>query len=91
MPPTTLNDISLSAVGTTHPSLYFSSWSPDSKMIAFESGREYTREIYVMNADGSGLTNLTNNPADDRFPSLSPDGEMIVIILLYLTVVTYTL
>jgi hypothetical protein len=26
-------------------------------------------EIYVMNADGSGQTNLTNNPADDQSPN----------------------
>jgi hypothetical protein len=27
--------------------------------------------MYVMNADGSGQTNLTNNPADDAFSSWS--------------------
>jgi TolB protein len=30
-----------------------------------------------MNADGSGLTRLTNNPADDRMPDWSPDGTCI--------------
>ena len=29
-------------------------------------------EIYVMNADGSGQTRLTNNPASDGSPSWSP-------------------
>ncbi len=28
-------------------------------------------------ADGSGQTRLTDNPADDRFASWSPDGEKI--------------
>ena len=28
-----------------------------------------------MNADGSGLTRLTDNLADDRFPAWSPDGR----------------
>jgi hypothetical protein len=30
-----------------------------------------------MNADGSARTKLTNNPADDRNPSWSPDGKKI--------------
>jgi Tol biopolymer transport system component len=35
-------------------------------------------EIYVMNADGSGQTRLTNNDASDGDPSWSPDGSQIV-------------
>ncbi len=34
-------------------------------------------EIYVMNADGSGQTRLTNNPAADSGPTWSPDGSKI--------------
>ena len=34
-------------------------------------------EIYVMEADGSNQTNLTNNPAVDNFPAWSPDGSKI--------------
>jgi len=45
--------------------------------IAFASNREGKFEIYVMNADGSEQTNLTNNPADDEYPSWSPDGNKI--------------
>ena len=30
------------------------------------------REVYVMNADGTGQTNLTNNPALDGDPDWSP-------------------
>ena len=33
--------------------------------IAFVSNRDGNNEIYVMNGDGTGLINLTNNPADD--------------------------
>lgn len=40
--------------------------------IAFESDRDSNIDVYVMNADGSGPTNLTNNPASDKFPAWSP-------------------
>jgi TolB protein len=45
--------------------------------IAFESQRDGNAEIYVMNPDGSGETNLTNNPAFDTTPAWSPDGARI--------------
>ncbi len=49
--------------------------------IAFASNRDSTnqmyREIYVMNADGTAQTRLTNSPFDDREPAWSPDGTKI--------------
>lgn len=36
------------------------------------------REIAVMNADGSNLTRLTNNPSADCNPIWSPDGKQIL-------------
>jgi Tol biopolymer transport system component len=45
--------------------------------IAFLSGRDGNGEIYVMNADGSDQTRLTDNPANDFFPAWSPDGTRI--------------
>ena len=63
------------------------SWSPDGKRIAFVSNRDGdfldegpnipAYEIYVMDADGGNLQNLTNNPNDDKNPSWSPDGKRI--------------
>lgn len=44
--------------------------------IAFQSDRDGDKEIYVMNGDGSGLINLTDNLADDA-PFWSPDGTQI--------------
>jgi Tol biopolymer transport system component len=49
--------------------------------IAFYSSREtgtLTNEIYTINPDGTGLTRLTSNAADDRNPAWSPDGTRIV-------------
>ena len=45
--------------------------------IAFISERDGQQEIYVMNVDGSGQTNLTNSPAVDYLPVWSPDGSKI--------------
>jgi TolB protein len=38
----------------------------------FGSGRGNNRDIYVMNADGSDVIRLTDNPADDVSPDWSP-------------------
>jgi Tol biopolymer transport system component/predicted Ser/Thr protein kinase len=51
--------------------------TPYSGRIVFDSYRDGNLEIYVMNADGSGLKNLTNNPAGDYVPSWSPDSTRI--------------
>jgi Tol biopolymer transport system component len=53
-------------------------WSPDGTRIAFSSSHEGDNEIYVMNADGSGVTRLTSDPRGDTDPSWSPDGERLV-------------
>jgi TolB protein len=45
--------------------------------IVFSSERDGNPEIYVMNADGSGQTRLTNNSAVDVDPAWSADGTKI--------------
>lgn len=44
-------------------------WSPDGTKIVFRTDRDGNDEIYIMNADGSGQTRLTNDTASDFRPS----------------------
>jgi len=52
-------------------------WSPDGTRIVFGTGLAKNAEIAVMNADGSGLTRLTDNDFEDFLPAWSPDGTTI--------------
>jgi TolB protein len=52
-------------------------WSPDGKRIAFSSDVSGNWDIWMMNADGSGLTQITNDPKQQFSPSFSPDGKWI--------------
>jgi Tol biopolymer transport system component len=40
-------------------------WSPDGKSIAFTSDRNGNKDIFLTRLDGTGVTNLTDHPADD--------------------------
>ena len=55
-------------------------WSPDGSRIAFERTTASGRGIWIMAADGSGLTRLTNPPRPDRDHSVawSPDGSSLL-------------
>jgi Tol biopolymer transport system component len=52
-------------------------WAPDGGRLAFERTFSQSEDIYVVNADGSGLRPLTTSPAHDNAPSWSPDGSKI--------------
>jgi TolB protein len=47
-------------------------WSPDGRMIAYLSWRHGNYDVYVMNADGSGLTNVTRSKASESSFAWSP-------------------
>ena len=53
-------------------------WSPDGKLIAFESDRDGEGKIFVMNADGSNPHRVSAQAGADSHPSWSPDGQQIV-------------
>ncbi len=63
------------------------SWHPDGKRIIFSSNMDDWREdlkkyghnfeLYIMNADGTGLERLTFNNVFDSFPMFSPDGRKL--------------
>jgi Tol biopolymer transport system component len=57
-------------------------WSPDGRRIAIAAVPLEVRasEIYLLDADGSGLRRLTNNQIPDMQPAWSPDGRSIAFM-----------
>jgi Tol biopolymer transport system component len=49
------------------------SWSPDSSQVAYVDDGD----IFVMNAGGSNIRQLTTDPKGDFYPAWSPDGSTI--------------
>lgn len=60
------------------------SWSPDGKKIAFAGQSDNNFDIFVMNADGTGMIRLTSakkpngSMASNEDPSFSPDGRFVM-------------
>lgn len=53
---------------------------PQRGRIAFASDRDGNFEIYIVSADGGGLTRLTDNAADDLSPVWSADGNRLAFV-----------
>ncbi len=52
-------------------------WSPDGTQIVFVNSQNGSLDIYTVNTDGSELTQLTVNSANNFAPEWSPDGSQI--------------
>jgi len=66
---------------TRHPAEdRYPMWSPDGSKVAFTSNRDSTFNLYVMEADGSNVRQLTHEkpPAVCYLPTWSGDGKQIV-------------
>ena len=57
----------------------YPTWSPEGTRIVFSSNRGGSRDLWIMDADGTGPRRLTRNRgrAQDSAPTLSPDGRRI--------------
>jgi Tol biopolymer transport system component len=55
-------------------------WSPTGDKIVFEElvNNDTSAEVFVINPDGSGKTNVSNDPRTDLAPAWSPDGMKIL-------------
>jgi TolB protein len=73
----------LSAVASDFAGVRDPQWSPDGTQIVFAAsavaaGLDGRMDLYVVNADGTGLKNLSNTPdIDETTPVWSPDGGQI--------------
>ena len=65
---------------TDGPDDVWTSWSPDGSQIAYASKKDGNTDIYVMAADGSHPTRLTNDPAEDTHPDWALGQPRIVFI-----------
>ncbi len=55
-------------------------WSPDGTRLAFVLPTAYATDVYLVNADGTGFSNLTNSPSYDFWPSWSTDGQKLAFV-----------
>lgn len=52
---------------------------PTGRWLAYASTRHrHTADIYLQRVDGTAVTQLTNDPANDVMPCISPDGKQVV-------------
>lgn len=54
--------------------------SPDGRQVLFTDFANGNTDVFVINPDGSGRRQLTNDGSKDSMPSWSPDGALIVFV-----------
>ena len=67
--------IEVAVSGITNPT-----WSPDGTRLAFTGLSEGMSNLFVVDADGTGLRRLTEGRAAALHPSWSPDGRTIAFV-----------
>ena len=61
------------------PDVLLAAWSPDDTRLVYSARVSGVRDLFVINADGSGGRNVTNSPAvNDAAAFWSPDGRRLV-------------
>ncbi|MFG0294090.1 MAG: S41 family peptidase [Phycisphaerales bacterium JB050] len=73
-------DTNLHAVRlTSHPmNEHRSVWSPDGRTIAFESDRDGYQNVFLMNADGTKIRQVTHSDRSFTLTGISPDGSTLL-------------
>jgi TolB protein len=79
--------VNVTSDGTLGSVDFCADWSPDGNRLVFtaatEVNHDWINQVYVINADGSNLTQLTNSTSEnDSYdnPSWSPDGSRIAFL-----------
>ena len=66
---------------TSQPADITPTWSPDGRTIVFTSnGRHGNYEVYALNTATRDVTRLTDHPANDGIPAVSPDGTWVAFL-----------
>ena len=56
-------------------------WSPEGRRLAFVArGQRGRLDVFVINADGSGLRRITRTSVDESEPTWSPDGRRLAFV-----------
>lgn len=78
-----VNDRNLKTVDLSDKSITFAAfegsdpeWSPDDTQVVYVDGFGGSSDIFVMNADGSAIRQITHT-GEEAFPTWSPDGKRI--------------
>src|SRR6266853_1067912 len=55
-------------------------WSPDGRRLVFTGFNNGFTDLYIINRDGTGQRQLTNDKYADLHPSWSPDGKTVAFV-----------